>query len=110
LAADAGRADLSLTVSPSGFQRYESRLSKSVAQPLDPRRLAFDQKRIETALRKCALARDIVPRRFDETLTLRRRNAGCCAAECGRATPANFYEYGSATLSRDEIDFASRHR
>src|SRR5687768_12449673 len=79
-------------------------LAERVPYPLDHRRLAFDQERVEAALRLVAQAREVVTRGPDQLRALRRRDARGRAAESARCAPAYLDEDGRAAVASDEID------
>src|SRR5688572_29399067 len=81
-------------------------LAERVPYPFDARRLAFDQERIEAALRNMTQARQVVTRGAQKLRALGRRDAGARTAESGRRAPAHFNEHGGCAVGCDEIDLA----
>src|SRR5687768_7796089 len=79
-------------------------LAESIPYPLDARRFAFDQQRVEAALRQIAQPRKIMTRGPQELCSLGRGDARSGAAEGQRSAPPHFDENSRAAVARDEID------
>src|SRR5436853_5463124 len=81
-------------------------LAERVPYPVDARRLAFDQQRVEAAAGLVAQARQVMTRRPDQLRALRRRDALRGAAKCAGCALAHLDEDGRRAVTGDEVDLA----
>lgn len=85
-------------------ENYGLLLSKSIAEPLDTRRIAFDQERIEAASGRRAQAGEVMTRGAQQASTLGCGNARGGAAKSASCAAPNFHENRRGPVARDEID------